>query len=770
MATTIPGSEVFTSRPVDPADLRARISPDLRLHTVGEHEVEALTPLAYEVIRHRLWAITEEMGDAMRRMSGSQAVTEANDFDFAICDELGSPAQVGLYNTGLVGAIDLAISWTLQHRSDNPGIAEGDMFLCNDPWVGGGLHQNDTAVFGPIFYDGQLFGWASAVCHQLDLGGAAPGSWTPTATDVFSESLPTPPVKVVRGGVLQRDIADLWVRRSRLPMLVGLDLRAKIGAVETAARRITALLDKYGPDQVKAVMVRMMDDAEGRLREKLRSLPDGTWSAIGYQEQSHTGDRGVHAIRLSMTKQDDRLIFDFTGTDPQHGMINCPYAGMRGGILHSLLPVLCGDIPWAAGGLVRCMEIISEEGTLNNAEFPAAIGKGPVGPAWVTGNLVAECFAKMLDRVDDAPARVQALCNGTWDLCIMAGVDERSAAGVPYVHLVFDAMAAGFGAQVDRDGVDTGGLSHIPAGRAPDAEMTEFLYPVLTLWRREEIDSGGPGRQRGGLSGSVAFLGHGTTQPRHVVASGAGKAVNQNLGVAGGYPGNSQVDAVFRGGGAARAIAAGRLPTSTPELGERELLQCEGETTILPDDVVFVYWQAGGGYGDPILRDPLAVADDVVNLRVSPEAARDVYGVAVDPGNGAIDEEATSRLRLAIRAERLRRSVGDGASPLGLRGEGRGRDGDRRIDDNAVVRSVDGELGAHCRHCDTMLGAGSSVDASMLARFEGEPAEAGPHIWPSPEAYVDEKVVFRQLSCPGCGVALHSAVVPESQPLPVDHV
>ena len=168
---------------------------------------------------------------------------------------------------------------------------EGDMFLCNDPWVGGGLHQNDAVVYQPIFHEGKLFAWTSAICHEPDLGGVGLGSFSPAAQDVFSESVPTPPVKVVRDFQLQRDVADLWVRRSRVPMLVGLDLRAQVGANNVGRERLLAVIAKYGADTVKAVMKRMMDDAEHRLRGKLSSLPDGTWNATGYQDQSHEGDR-----------------------------------------------------------------------------------------------------------------------------------------------------------------------------------------------------------------------------------------------------------------------------------------------------------------------------------------------------------------------------------------------------------------------------------------------------------------------------------------------
>src|SRR6201999_951345 len=187
MAMRILGSERYTSRPIDPAEFVRELPDTLALHTVAPEAADALDPLTYEVIRHRLWSVTDEMGETLKRMSGSTIVTDANDFDFAISDELGQEVQVGLYNTMLVGAVDLAIYWTLRNRATNPGIAEGDMFLCNDPWVGGGLHQNDVIVYQPVFHDGQLFAWTSAVAHQPDLGGVGLGSFSPAAQDVFSE-------------------------------------------------------------------------------------------------------------------------------------------------------------------------------------------------------------------------------------------------------------------------------------------------------------------------------------------------------------------------------------------------------------------------------------------------------------------------------------------------------------------------------------------------------------------------------------------------------
>ena len=644
----IAGSERFaqSSAPLDPEQSFG----DLVLHQVDADAVTGVDALTYEVIRHRLVAITDDMGDAIKRMSGSVVVTECNDFGAAIMDEFGETVQVGLYNMQLGSALDMAGRWTLRNRSVSPGIHPGDQFLLNDPWIGGGLHQNDVTVLAPLFYQGRLFCWTGAVAHQVDLGGVSPGSWSVEGRDVFWESVPIPPVAIVEQGRLRADVEDMYLRRSRVPKLVGLDLRAKIGANNVAHERLTALIDKYGPDTVKAVMKRMMDDAESRLRAKLRQLPEGEWSAVAHQDGGRAGDRQVHKIVVRMTKRADRLHFDFTGTDPQvEGIINCTLAGLRGGILPVLLTMLCPDIPWAPGGIYRCVDITSEPGTINNCTFPAGIGKASVNSTWATQNAVSETVAAMLATHPELSRSAMSVCSGTWDLTLLAGVDQH---GGGFATMLCDAMAGGLGAKVDGDGVDTGGVNCIPMGRTADVEINEFSFPMLYLWRREEVDSGGPGRYRGGVGGSSCFIPYDSPAGGvHLVVSANGKAVPQAPGLAGGYPAATQWDVLIRDSSVRRQLAAGAIPARIEDLGGRpDTLPPHLETDLDVDDVYFTHWQGGGGLGDPLLREPEAVARDVALGKVSSQAAERVYGVRL-AGSG-IDAEETERLRHHLRRER----------------------------------------------------------------------------------------------------------------------
>jgi N-methylhydantoinase B len=654
MVVPVSGSEVFTSRGLKSrAEVRESLAGRLQLHELGPGA--QLDPLTYEVVRHRIWATTERMGQALERMSGSVVVTECNDIGVVITDEIGDVIQIGPYNLLLATSVDLAIRWILEHRSAG-GIRDGDMFLCNDPWVGGAAHQNDVAIIAPVFYEGKLFGWTGAMAHQVDVGGAAPGSWTPRADDVFMESLPTPPVRIVREFELQDDMADVYLRRSRLPKIVALDLRAKIGANKVGRERLLELIDRYGADTVKAAMRKQMDDAEGKLRAKLKKIADGTWSGASHQEQSRTGDRNVHVIKCAVTKTGSDLHFDFAGTSAQDGMINCPYAVLHGALIAGVIINLCGDIPWATGGLWRCITINSEPGTLNNAEFPAAVGKAPVAAGICTVNVVEECLAKMTDASEEMYDHTFAKGCGTWDLCVLAGADQN---GLPFATMMTDAMGVGSGAAVDSDGVDTAGFMGIPMGRMPDVEMMEFNAPILYLWRREEIDTGGPGQFRGGLTASMAIIPHDTEVPMAHVISGSGKAIPQNMGLAGGYPGSSQLDIAVRGSAVRESFGAGKIPASVDEMGGRpEVLGCEEERFLNPTDAYVMYLQGGGGYGDPLLRDPAMVAHDVTELLVSEPAARDIYGVVLD--ELAVDEKATASQRAEILAARRARAVARG--------------------------------------------------------------------------------------------------------------
>jgi N-methylhydantoinase B len=248
-------------------------------------------PVTFEVIRHRIFMVTEEQGLTITKVSGSPVASFAHDFATTILTADAEVVYFGPYNQVQLGTIDHNVKWILSNRAENPGIHDGDMFLANDPWIGG-RHQPDVRLMCPIFWEGRLLCWVGSVIHTYDVGGNTPGSFCPDATDIYDESLPTPPIALVERGVIRRDVEEMFVRRSRLPDLVSLDLRALIASSTVARERVRALAERYGADVVSSCMRRVIESADRWVDERLETIPDGKWTHRGVIEIALPGDRG----------------------------------------------------------------------------------------------------------------------------------------------------------------------------------------------------------------------------------------------------------------------------------------------------------------------------------------------------------------------------------------------------------------------------------------------------------------------------------------------
>ncbi|HKW54869.1 MAG TPA: hydantoinase B/oxoprolinase family protein, partial [Stellaceae bacterium] len=225
---------------VPPKELR--ISPKLRLHRDAASDID---PVTFEVIRHNLWNINEEHGATIQRISGSPVAMYALDLNPSILTEDAEFIFFGPYMQYMSGVTDTQVKWILENRSDNPEIREGDMFLANDPWVGA-AHQMDVMLICPVFWEGELFCWVTNCLHQYDIGGITPGSFCPGAETAFDEGILIPPVKIIEGNEIRRDIEDIYLRSSRKPELVALDFRAQMAGNMAARERVLQLIRRYG--------------------------------------------------------------------------------------------------------------------------------------------------------------------------------------------------------------------------------------------------------------------------------------------------------------------------------------------------------------------------------------------------------------------------------------------------------------------------------------------------------------------------------------------
>ena len=727
------------------------IDPRLALHTDWTDKID---PITYEVVRHNLWTVNEELGMTIQRISGSPVAMYAFDLNSSIFTEDGEFIYYGPYQLYMSGVSDVQVKWTLEHRSGNPGIFEGDMFLSNDPWVGA-AHQMDVTLLNPVFWEGQLFCWITNVLHQYDVGGITPGSFCPNARDAFDEGILIPPIKIVERGELRRDIEGVYLRASRKPYLVALDLRAQIAGNVTAARRITQLIARYGPEVVKGVMRKIIDNAEAAFLAKMARLPDGTWRERSYVEVARVGDRGTYPVMLSMQKQGDRLIFDNAGTAPQTGAINTTYSGWRGSILTAINELLCWDQLYAIGGALRHIEFRPALGAFTCATHPASVSTAPVQAMEISLYPAYNTLSKMLSC--DPELKRDAMCIGgtsQFPLTCFRGIDQW---GERFGYLLLDPMVGAIGAFSFRDGIATGGQVRSPICRIGNVEHNEQSFPILTLYRRENTDSGGAGKYRGGNSAITAFIPHGTREIEHETES-SGAAIPTAPGLAGGYPACTNAYEFKRDTDILERFRARRMPDDIKDLaGRDELLQLrQMDIRQGPTDVYAVAFAAGAGYGDPIERDPEAVRTDVEVGDISPEAARDIFRVALVGEEPVVDHAATASLRRQAIVERLGHEPRPPASP-------------RppvliHLTEYLDLVSLGGARHLACARCGSVLGAAGENYKAHALRID-RPIQAANPLIGDPQRFIDAAVQFRQFYCPQCGGLIENEVSRAEDPL-----
>lgn len=721
---------------------------------MNDRNVTSVDPVTFEVLNHRLLSITEEMGIQYMRCSGSNVLITGNDAATAIMLPDGALVSVGPYIVTQGNVLPLIVQSTQRLVPPSVGIGDGDIFICNDPYLGA-IHHPDFATVAPIFHEGEIVAWIGASGHQLDTGGMDPGGFSIKAVDTHQEGLRMPPVKLAEAGVVREDILA-WILNQVRDPLVGLDVRGQIAALNTGRRRILDLIETWGVDAIKSVMNGSITHAREKLSERLRELPDGVWREVQYiDHDGHTP--AIYQIICTLTKTGDRLTFDFTGTSPNaRGLINSTYSGLQAAVLSSVYINLCWDIPWNRG--VRdCIDIISKTGSVNDCAYPAPCAMATISAVIVTIDASWRCLSHMLLASERYRDQAMAVWSGTSMAPIFAGTSQH---GFPFAATEMSHFGGGGGARTYADGVDTAGIVFNTTPNMPNIEDQEAEYPVLYLFRRHLQDSGGPGRFRGGRSGELAYTMYGAPN-NHLegLFAGTGAEMPNAIGLGGGMPGAAiRVARVVETELTERIAAGQSLPARLDDVvGRREILSCKHvRTPMALGDVWYHSWQAGGGYGDPLTRDPNTVADDVVRGVVSAKVANEVYGVVIG-ADTKVEGTATTAHRTAIRAERLRRSqpaVGEGEWVI--EGVGKHQYGDALVADLSA-----GAI--RCGHCDHVYGKPGEDLLPLLREFSSPLAAAGPV---RGEDYDRGRFSLRHLCCGACGalvdvqVALEGALRP----------
>lgn len=579
--------------------------------------MKQVDPITAEVIRCGLYTIANEMSDTMVRTATTSTFSESHDFSTSIFD--GDGRMISL-SDGLpmhMGASKFSVLAAIEFFKDD--IHPGDLIVLNDPYHGGS-HIPDWTFMSPVFAGDRILFFPVIRAHQGDTGGTIPGGYNPDASDIWQEGLRLPPIKIHDRGVARYDIIKMLEINTREPRFVG-DLKAMTGAVRVGERRLQEMIKRYDPETIQRCMDYIIDYSERRFRSEIVGWPDGVYKGEGYLEHDCKGTKDI-TVRVTVTVKGDSLKLDFTGSDPQTpGFINSPVPNSYSFIFLTLSSMIDDSIP-RNEGLLRPVEIILPPGTVVN----------PLPPAPVTactlhiGGEIGEAVAMALAQAIPEKAYLQNVKMGM--PVVTYGVNPVS--GEFYLDQNTNMSAGWCGAAFGVDG--WGSLPpYFGAMTMATAELHDMYFPNHTVEREFMTDSGGPGKWRGGATTLVRQKAT-ALMWAHTFAIGTKYTMR---GIAGGKDGPPNRFVLREG-------APNEFVVETAGYG----------VPLEAGDVVCVKFGGGGGWGDPMERDPKLVLEDVIDEYVSLEGARDDYGVVIDAGRMALDSGATEKLRARLKDER----------------------------------------------------------------------------------------------------------------------
>lgn len=586
-----------------------------------------LDPVTFEVLKNAYVNIVDQMAEQILRTCYS-FVIYSRDFSSALCDPTGDTIMQGSGDIAAhVGTLHLTAKAVIKKFGKD--VHPGDVFVINDVYQGG-THFNDTRLFAPMFYKGELLGFAQANGHWADVGGAVPGSFNVNALDHMAEGLRITPIRVYSKGVYLSDVAELIAHNTRAPNDIIGDLQAQSEACRLAEREIQRLCDKYGVETIKKSFAEVQDYVEDMTRQRISELPDGVWETIDYIDVDPDLDEGLVPIKVKMTIDGDRVHYDLAGSHPKTvgSFLNCCYGGAFAAVVAGT-KMQSPDIPMNSGFYRVVTVDAGPLGSVVNAEWPTPVAGFASGPFEKIMNAVFELWAEVL------PERAMA-CTFNLDYLLIGGRDTRHE-GKPYF-MWYDWMVGGWGARNGRDGwAATGPVFGVQLGTQP-FEGQERLSPVLTTCHELMVDSGGPGEFRGGLG--VQKGGTLYACERTVVSYCCDRERSITWGLWGGLP----------------SIPHGVWVNQGQE-GERYLGSLFSGVPLQQGDTVQRPSAGGGGLGDPLKRDTEAVLSDVIEGYVSVARAKKDYGVIVeevdaDLAEYRLDEQATLAERARIASHR----------------------------------------------------------------------------------------------------------------------
>jgi N-methylhydantoinase B/oxoprolinase/acetone carboxylase alpha subunit len=635
---------------VSPATMVEWIKPE-PTSALEERCLELLAPGDYEIYHEKIVNFLAETREIFTR-SGVTSMLRSGDCIVAIYTANGDlvNASAGTYLHCVTAMLPVKYVLHTFLTDATVGVREGDIWYANEAAYGG-IHNPDQMAFMPVFHDGELIAWTAALAHQPETGAVEPGGMPMTARNRNDEGMKLTPIRIGENYRIRADLLKMMVNQiSRAPRMQELDTRARATGADRLRIRLQELAAERGSDFVRGL-------AETAARRRIARWNDGTYRASVFLDTIGR-ESGLIRGSLAAVKRGEEIVMDFSGTSPENdSSFNCfPHIVAAHAAIY-LYAYCFHDLPVSNGSLASVTWKVPR-GTMFNAGPDAAVSNSPIVNS-ITVSLAPLVMARMMFDGDDH-GQVAAPNGNIGAAVVFAGVNQY---GVPIADLDTATLnTIGGGARWDGDGVDAYGFPWCHAGRSTDVEDSETDYQFLRLYLNLQADSGGFGQHQGGLGSETALC------PRHVQTmfySGAstGTMIPVGLGLFGGYPAANRPGIwihdtdlwakMARGDGDIPATSA-QLATERAIGGTYYFEHTERPTRVASDgDVIVQLGSGGGGYGDPLKRDPALVAQDAAAGRISRHAAERVYHVRFAADAWAVDPAATDAARRAARAERL---------------------------------------------------------------------------------------------------------------------
>jgi N-methylhydantoinase B len=588
-------------------------------------KLDGLDPVTFEVLKNSFITSVDQMAEQMLRTCYSFVIYN-RDFSNGLHDAEGNSVAQGTQDIAVhVGTLHFTCKEVI--RAFEGDMLPGDVYAINDPYAGG-THFSDVRLIRPIFDEDELIGFSQSNGHWSDLGGSVPGSFDVSAKDMFREAVRITPVRLFNGGRFCSDVANLIAANTRDPRSIIGDIHAQSQATHVAERDLLRLVKKYGRKTVTDGMSAVQDYVERAMRQRIAALPDGTWETVDYIDRDPAAGEGMIPIRIKMTIKGDKVYYDFTGSHPTIGSIYNSAPGATFSAVAAGMKTFFPDLPLNSG-FYRIFEIVSPPNSVVSAQWPVAV-TGFLMPFEKIMNSIFEMWSKII------PERAIS-CSFNLEYLLTGGHDLRHAEKP--IFMFYDWLPGGWGGRNGLDGCNATTACFGTGLMAQPVEGQERVNPVLTTRFEIKQDSAGPGKFRGGvgvektsilLEAEKSVISYICDRERAVV-----------WGTHGGLPSMPHGLTIRRAG----------------EEQDQWLGSVFSDVPLHTGDIFSRPTAGGGGFGDPLERDPEKVREDVENDYVSIDRARKDYGVVLtvvdaDLAEYAIDLAATERERISIRAAR----------------------------------------------------------------------------------------------------------------------